>query len=143
MYVDAGTKAAGGLLRKHLPMQKGSTVHRFSHAADDMEIWDVVFGTAYSFSNIGVPFTHSVLDSTNKAVSEFVDERIKSKVDMAALGRHGVNMNRPCVRMYTKDEVLANRKFLAASAMCFSTRRFLDVRLFNPCYGRLLSDLLM
>ena len=87
--------------------------------------------------------THPVLDRTDNAASKFADEKIKSKVDMAALARHGVNMNHPCVRMYTKDEVLANRKFLAASDMCFSTRRFFDVRLFNSCYGRPLSDLLV
>ena len=86
--------------------------------------------------------THPVPDSTNKAASKFVD-KIKSKVDMAALARHRVNVNHPCGRMYTKVQVLANRKFLAASAMCFSARRFLDVRLFNSCYGHPLSDLLV
>ena len=112
MYVDAGTKAAGGLLRKHTISPTSGSMH-------------------------------PVLGLTNKAASEFVDEKIKSKVDVAALARHGVNMNHPCVRMHTKDEVLANRKFLAASAMCFSTHRFLDVRLFDSCYGHLLSDLLV
>ena len=76
--------------------------------------------------------THPVLNSTNKTASKFVDEKIISKVDMAALAGHGVNMNHPCVRIYAKDEVPANRKFLVASAIWFSTRRFLDVCLYNP-----------
>ena len=87
--------------------------------------------------------THPVLNSTNKAASEFVDDKIKSKVDTAALAWHGVNVNHPCIMIYTNDEVPANRKFLAASAICFSTRRFLDVCLYNPCCRRPWPDLLM
>jgi len=126
VFLDAGTKAAGSLLRKNLRMRKGSMVHKLSHAADHMEIWDVISGTSYETFNVLTPSTNSVLDPTNKALRKFFDEKIQSKFDMAALARLGVHMDHPCVRMYTKDEVLANRMFMAASAECLSIRRFLD-----------------
>jgi hypothetical protein len=134
VFLDAGTKAAGSLLRKNLRMRKGSMVHKLSHAADHMEIWDVISGTSYETFNVLTPFTNSVLDPTNKALRKFFDEKIQSKFDMAALARLGVHMDHPCVRMYTKDEVLANRMFMAASAECLSIRQFLDVCPRNPRY---------
>jgi hypothetical protein len=134
VFLDAGTKAAGSLLRKNLRMRKGSMAHKLSHAADHMEIWDVISGTSYESFNVLTPFTNPVLDSTNKALRKFFDEKIQSKLDMAALARLGVHMDHPCVRVYTKDEVLANRMFMAASAECLSIRQFLDVCPHNPRY---------
>ena len=59
-------------------------MHKFSHAMDDIPAWEVR-GTSYGFSSIGIPITHPGLDSFNKAISVWMDEKIQSKSNMAAL----------------------------------------------------------
>jgi len=93
---------------------------------DDMPAWEVR-GTSYGFSSIGIPITHPGLDSFNKAISVWVDEKIQSKSNMAALAEYGVDMDHPCVRVYTKEGVDANRTFLVASAESFTMNEFFKV----------------
>ena len=102
-------------------------MHKFSHAMDDIPAWEV-FGTSYGFSSIGIPIANPALDSFNKAISVWVDEKIQSESSMAALAESDVDMDHPCVRVYSKEEVDANRKFLVASAESFKMHEFLQVR---------------
>jgi len=44
---------------------------------------------------------------------------------VAVLAEYDLNMDHPCVRTYTKAEVDANRKFLAASGESLMMREFL------------------
>jgi len=46
---------------------------------------------------------------------------------MAALAKYGVNMDHPCVRVFNKEEVGANRKFLGATAYCLALLDFFEV----------------
>jgi len=108
----------------------GSLLHRFSHAMDDSSTWEV-HGTSYGFSSIGIPIANPRFGSFNEAISVWVDQKILSKSNMTALAEYGVDMDHPCVRVYTKEEVDANRKFLAGSAECFKMHEFLKVRLFG------------
>jgi hypothetical protein len=94
---------------------------------DDMPEWDSIHGTSYGFSSVGLPITHPALEPLNKAISEMVDRNIQSKSNMAALAEYGVDMDHPCIRAYTKEEVDANRKFLVAGGECFSMHDFLRV----------------
>ena len=98
---------------------------------DDSSTWEV-HGTSYGFSSIGIPITNPRLDSFNQAISVWVDQKILAKSNMATLAEYGVDMDHPCVRVYTKEEVDANRKFLAGSAECFTMQEFLKARLFGP-----------
>lgn len=125
VYFDIGTKEAGGLLRKTFGATTGSLLHRFSHAADNIPAWDSVSGTEYGFSSIGIPNTYFDLGPFNKTIAEGVDEKILSKSNMAALAEYGVDMDDSCVRVYTKEEVDANRKFLVASGTCYAMRETL------------------
>ena len=95
---------------------------------DDHTIWDAR-GTPYGFSSIGIPITHPSLEKFNQAISVWVDQKILSKSNMAALAEYGVDMDHPCVRVYTKEEVDANRKFLVANADCFTMQELFKVRL--------------
>jgi hypothetical protein len=94
---------------------------------DDIPAWEV-FGTSYGFSSIGIPISNPALDSFNKAISVWVDEKIQSESSMAVLAESDIDMDHPCVRVYTKEEVDANRKFLVASAESFKMHEFLQVR---------------
>jgi len=100
---------------------------------DDVPVWEALHGTSYEFSSIGIPTTHPALDSFNKAISTWADEKIQSESNMATLAEYGVDMDHPCVRVYTKKEVDANRTFLAASAESFQMHNFSKVCLFKPC----------
>ena len=142
MYFDAGTKAAGGLLRENLAVRPGSMKHKLTHAADNMPIWDRLYGTSYGFSNLAIPFGGLPL-KPSKIISEFMDEKMRSKSNMTTLARHGVNMDHPCVRMYTKEERETNRRFLAASSEYISFRECLDVCLYDLCYHRSFSNALL
>ena len=93
---------------------------------DDISVWEA-HGTSFGFSSIGVPITHPGLDTFNKTISAWMDERIESKSNMAALAEYGVDMDHPCVRVFAKDEVDANRKFLVASAESFAMHEFFKV----------------
>ena len=93
---------------------------------DDVPAWEV-HGTSYGFSSIGIPVAHPGFDTFNKTISEWVDGKIQSKSNMVALAEHGVDMDHPCVRVYTKEEVDANRKFLVASAESFTMHEFFKV----------------
>ena len=44
------------------------------------------------------------------------EEKIQSKSNIDALAGYGVDMDHPCVRVFTKEEVDTNRSFLAVSA---------------------------
>lgn len=95
---------------------------------DDVPAWEV-HGTSYGFSSIGVPIEHPRLDTFNKTISVWADEVIQSRSNMAALAEYGVDMDHPCVRVFTKEEVDANRKFLIASAESFKIHEFFKVRI--------------
>lgn len=101
---------------------------KFSHLLDDIPTWEI-HGTSYGFSSVGIPITRPIINSFNEAISSWMDERILSKPDMSALAEYGVDMDHPCVRTYTKEEVDANRKFLVGSAECFRMHKYLEVRL--------------
>lgn len=131
MYYDTGTKAAGGLLRKRFPILPGSPWHELSHAADHMAIWDLIYGKSYGFSNFKYQTTRPDNGVINEAISFSVDQKIKSKSDMASLAKYRTDMDHPCVRMYTKEEVDANRKFLRASSDCYSMHETSRVGQYN------------
>lgn len=128
MYLDTGTKAAGNLLRKGVNVPPGSLIHKFSHSVDHMEVWDLIHGKSCGFSNIKIQTTRPDSDKINEMTSHLVDKKIQSKPDMAALAKHRIDMDHPCVREYTKEEVDANRKFLAASSNCYSMHQSYNVR---------------
>jgi hypothetical protein len=132
-YVDIGTKEAGSLLRKSLGATPGSLLYKFSHATDEMQPWDSTHGTEYGFSSIGIPNVHFDHESFNETISEGIDEKIQSKSNMAELATYGVDMEHPCVRVYTKEEVDTNRKFLAASGALFAMHETLKVCFRDSC----------
>ena len=130
-YFDIGKKEIGDLLRKNLgnlDLIPNSWIHAFSHATDDSEPWDLIYGTSFGFSSIGVPGKLPGPDSTVKILSDLVDRKVQSKSNMDVLSGYGVNMDHPCVRVFTKEEVDANRKFLVASGQNFALHRFIRVR---------------
>jgi len=129
-YIDSGAAEIGGLLRETPGVTPGSWLDKFSHGMDDIPVWEA-HGTSYGFSSIGIPIIHPGLDPFNNSISIWVDEKLESKSNMATLAEYGVDMDHPCVRVYTKEEVDANRKFLAASAETFTTHEFLRV-CFDP-----------
>lgn len=131
-YFDVGTREIGGLLRKSLDAKPGSWLDKFSRAADDAPSWDLTCGTDCGFSSIGIPNMHFGLNSLTSAVSEGLDQRIQSKSDMATLAEYGVDMDHPCVRVYAKEEVDANRRFLTASGAYHAMRDPLRVCLHDP-----------
>jgi hypothetical protein len=128
-YFDIGAKETGEVLRKSFGSTPGSWIHKFSHAGDDLQPWDLVYGTSFGFSSIGIPGKLLGPDPTIKALSDSVDEKIQSKSNMDVLAGYGVNMDHPFVRVFTKEEVDANRKFLVASGQQFALHRFIKVRL--------------
>lgn len=131
-YFDIGAREASNILQKTLGLTPGSYLYEFLAADGDARAWEPVCGTEYGFSSIGIPNAHFDMDPFNKAISEGVDRNIQSASNMAALKEHDVDMDHPCVRVYTKEEVDANRKFLVASGTCFSMQEFLRVR-FSRC----------
>ena len=67
--------------------------------------------------------------------------KLQFEPDMPALVGHGVNMDHPCVRPFTKKEVDANRKFLVASAKTLRALEFFKA-CFIPRFRCPLSDVL-
>ena len=120
VYFDSGTKAAGGLLRKSLHMPTQDVIHGKSHGFSKIEIQRLQEAQR----------PHS--DVINEAISYSVDKKIQSKSDMAALARYPIDMDHPCVRVYTKNEVDANQKFLMASSDCHSMHQSYSVCSYNP-----------
>lgn len=125
-YIDTTEVEVGRLFQETSGVTPGSLLHKVLHAIDDVPPWEV-HGTSYGFSSIGVPIPKASFDLFNKTISAWVDEKIKSKSDMAALAECGVDMDHPCVRIYTKEEVGANRRFLEASSEFFAMRTFFQV----------------
>ena len=107
----------------------------------DLPLWEA-HGTSYGFSSLGIPIARPVFDTFNRAVSAWVDKIILSKSDMGTLAEHGVDMNHPCVRVYNKEEVDANRRFLAASANCFKISQIAKVGFLVFTLPLSLSDVL-
>lgn len=142
-YIDIGTKATGDVLRKSLGLTPGSWIFNFTHAADYRQTWDLICGTSFGFSSIGIPGAPSGPDSKIAALSDWVDKKILSKSNMDELAKHGVDMDHPCVRVYTQEEVDANRKFLVASGQRSALRRFVRVRLYSHCRRNLSSHFLV
>ena len=118
-YFDSGTKAAVGLLRESLHMPTR----------------DVIHGKSYGFSKIEIQRLEEAQrphgDVIKEAIPYSVDKKIQSKSDMATLSRYPIDMDHPCVRVYTKDEVDANRKFLMASSDCHSMHQSYSVCSYN------------
>lgn len=111
-------------------------MHKFLHTADDMQAWDLMLGTSFGFSSIGIPGAPPGLNPTLGALSESMDEKIQSKSNMDALAKYGVDMDHPCVRVYSQEEVDANRKFLVASGKRFLLHKLIRVRLYSLCFHR-------
>jgi len=61
--------------------------------------------------------------------SDWVDANIKSESNMAALAEYGVSMDHPCVRVFIKEEVCANRKFLEVAGTGLALLDFFEVGL--------------
>jgi len=141
MYTNSGVAGLGGLVQETPGATQGSPLHKPSHAMDDTPAWEA-HGTSYEFSGIRTPVAHPPLFSINKALSVWANEKIRSESNIAALAEHAVDMDHPCVRVYTKEEVDANRKFLAASAESSELVQLLRVCSFNPCYHRSSSNVI-
>jgi len=135
MYTNSGDAGIGDLLQGSSGATPGSPSHKPSRTIDSTPAWEA-HGTSYGFSSIRIPITHSPLCSTNKALSVWANEKIQSESNMTALAEYGVDMDHPCVRVYTKEEVDANRKFLATSAESSDLLQLLKVCSFNPCHHR-------
>ena len=91
-------------------------------------VWEAR-GTSPRFSNVDCSALDPFLVAFKVGVSELVDEAIKSESTMAALGKYGVDMDHPCIRAFTKEELGVNRSYLEATAPCMALLDFLDVRL--------------
>lgn len=110
--VFSGTIEISGLLPETSGVAPSSPVYQFSHAVDDAPetgIW-------CSPSSITTPALASSLGWFYEAVMDWLEEKVKSKSNIDALAKYGANMDHPCVRMFTKEEVDANRNFLWVSA---------------------------
>jgi len=108
-----------------------SPLDKFADPVDDISPWHVHCAWSGS-STIAIPIAYPGLDWFNGGISEWIDKKIRSKSDMAALAKYGVDMDHPCVRTFTKEEVDANRKFLAVSAKNMRVLARLEVWVFTP-----------
>jgi len=90
----------------------------------DLPPWE-----ARGFPTIAVPVAPPGFGPFAGAISAWVCMGLGFGPEMPALAGHGVNMDHPCVRPFTKEEVDANRKFLVASAK--TLRAF---ELFKVCF---------
>lgn len=124
-----------------MSLKPDSLLFKITRSMGDIPLWEA-HGTSYGFSSLGIPIPHPGLDSFNQALSAWVDERILSKSDMGALAEYGVDMDHPCVRVYNKEEVDANRRFLIASADRFKMHELVKVGLFRFPLPLPLSDVL-
>ena len=97
------------------------------HTADDVQTWELIHGTSFGFSSIGVQGTPPGSSPTIKALSNSIDEKIQTKSNMDVLAKYGVDMDHPCVRVFAKEEVDANRKYLVASGKRYTLHRFIRV----------------
>jgi len=100
-----------------------SPFYKFSHPVGDVIPWE-----ALGYSTIAIPVVHPGLESLCNSLSDWMYEQVQSESSMAALAGHGVNMDHPCVRVFKKEEVDANRKFLVASAKTLRAFEFFKVR---------------
>lgn len=116
----------------------GSWFHKFLLPAGEKPHWEQMSGTHFGFSSVGIPVKHPGFDLINKAITDFLDQGIWS--NMATLRKYGVDMDHPCVRMFTREEVDANRKFLVASREHFSMRELHKVCSSSPYCDYLSSD---
>ena len=92
----------------------------------DLSDWEA-HGTPSKFSNFSSPVVNPYIFAFSEGASDWVDENITSESNMAALAEYGVNMDHPCVRVFTKEEVGANRKFLEAAGTCLALLDFVEV----------------
>ena len=122
-------------------MAPGSFLYRLSHSTDN--VWDAIQGIDYGFSSVGIPNMYFGPESFNKAISEWLDKKVQSQSDMASLAECGVNMDHPCIRVYAKEEVDANRKFLVTSGDLSSMRGTLKVCLYDSSHYYPSSDFII
>ena len=109
---------------------------KFSHPVGDIPPWE-----ALGYSTIAIPVVHPGLKSLCNSISEWMDEEVQSESSLGTLAGHGVNMDHPCVRVFTKEKVDANRKFLVASAKTMRAFVFFKV-CFTSRHRRPSSDVL-
>ena len=106
-------------------------VDKFADPVDGIPPWQSHCAW-YGFSTIAIPVAHPGLNGFNGAICGWIDKKIQSKSGMAALAEHGIDMDHPCVRVFTKEEVDANRKFLAMSAKTIRVLGYHMVCVFTP-----------
>jgi len=99
-----------------------SPFNKFLHLRDRIYPWE-----ALGPSSLAIPVVHPGLDSFYSGISDRMNEEVQSGSSVAALAGYGVNMDHPCVRAFTKEEVDANRKFLVASAKALRALGFFQV----------------
>ena len=130
MYTANGPTEVGGLLREMSNVNPGPLVDKLSYALNDFSTWEA-HGEPSRFSNLSCPILHPLLIAFSGGASDWVDQNVVSELSMAALAKYGVDMNHPCVRVFNKEEVSANRKFLEATGHCLALLDFFEVR-FTP-----------
>ena len=99
-----------------------SPFYEFSRHASDIAPWDKI-----GISTLAIPVVRPGLDPLCNALTAWMDEEVESDSNLAVLADYGVNMDHPCVRAFTKEEVDANRKFLVASAKTLRAFEFFKV----------------
>ena len=129
-YIASGPTEVGGLLQEVSNLNPGPLVQKSTYAMNGASAWES-HGKPSGFSDLSCPVIHPLLIAFSGGASDWVDENIQSELSMAALAEYGVNMDHPCVRVFNKEEVGANREFLEATAHCLALLDFLEVR-FTP-----------
>ena len=110
-----GAMEIGSLLQEASSAAPCSPARKLPHAMDDTPAWETQ-GIWCGFSTITTPALASSLDWFYEAVTDWIEEKVQSKSNIDALARYGVDMDHPYVRVFTKEEVDANRRFLGMSA---------------------------
>jgi len=122
-----GAMEIGDLLRETSGVAPSSPVHKCSHIMDNAPARELR-GLGCGFSTITTPALASGLGWFYEAITDWIEEKVQYKSTIDALAGYGVDMDHPCVRVFTKEEVDANRRFLWVSAQIWSKLELLNVR---------------
>ena len=117
----------GDLPRETSGVAPSSPVHKFSHTMDDAPTWETR-GIWCGCSAITTPALASSLGWFYDAIIDWIGKSVQSKSNLDALAGYGVDMDHPCVRVFAKEEVDANRGFLRESAKTWEKLERLKVR---------------
>jgi len=117
----------GDLLRVTSDVASSSRAHKPRHPTDDTPVGEAQ-GIWCGSSTITTPALASSFGWLSDAITKWLEEKVQSKSNIDALAGYGVDMDHPCVRVFAKEEVDANRGFLWESVKTWERLEGLKVR---------------